>query len=319
MKSHSGFNRTLAPIHMPRVPEKIRIGIDIGGTITKIAVVNDSGNVQRLKTLPTSGERGLEAYLEELLDTLNEFSELKQSAGIGIAAAGFVNPDRTRMFYNPNLPWLEGYPLRQPFEDRFEMPVELEADSNAACLAEFRYGAGRGARRFLCIAIGTGVGGGMIIDGEIVRLAHGGLGDIGHVIVEPGGPPCGSGCHGCGEGVLSIPALESLAGRFLPSPSLSKITDAARSGDVDCLRILEDTGRKLGIAFASQAVITFPDRIALAGGLAEASDFVLGAARDTFQNSVGPFYREGVEILRAKLGWQATVIGAAALTTTAIG
>jgi glucokinase len=306
------------PVQMSQDHERIRIGIDIGGTITKIAAVNDSGGVQRLKTLPTSGEHGLEAYLAALFETVNSFPELRQSAGIGIAVAGFVDATRSSMFYNPNLPWLEGRPLRRQFQDRFDIPVELEADSNAACLAEFVYGAGRGSRRFLCIAVGTGVGGGMIVDGEIVRLAHGGLGDIGHVIVEPGGPPCGSGCHGCAEGVLSIPALESLAARFMPSPLFPKMIDAARSGDVECRRVLADAGKKLGIALASQAVITFPSRIALAGGLAEAAAFVLGEAIDTFRSSVGPFYRDGVQILRAELGWQATVIGAAALTAQRI-
>jgi glucokinase len=277
------------------------VAVDIGGTSTKIAVLGPEGSLERAGSLPSTPR-----LFEDLPDEIA--ARMDGASGIGVAVAGFVDDARSAMIYNPNLAWLEGFPLRRTLEDRFGVPVALDADSNAACLAEYRFGTGRGARRFFCLAIGTGVGGGMIVDGEVVSLAHGGVGDVGHVIVEPGGAQCGAGCHGCAEAMISAPAIEARDGR---GRGTREIIKAAQTGEAHARDVLSETGRLLGIALASQAVILFPGVIAIAGGVAEAGELILKPARDSFQHSAGPFYREGVRVEKATMGAQATLIGAA--------
>jgi glucokinase len=278
------------------------VAVDIGGTSTKIAVAGPDGSLEDPGSLPTTPE-----LLEDLPDQIAARMDGGVS-GIGVAVAGFVDDAQSAMIFNPNIAWLEGFPLRRSLEERFGVTVALDADSNAACLAEYHLGSGRGARRFFCLAIGTGVGGGMIIDGEVVRLAHGGLGDIGHVVVEPGGPSCGAGCRGCAEAMISAPAIEARDGR---GRGAREIIEAAHTGEGHARNVLSETGRLLGIALASHAVILFPDVIAIAGGVAEAGDLILERARDVFQQTAGVFYRNGVRVEKATLGAQATLIGAA--------
>ncbi len=249
------------------------LGIDIGGTNTKIAVVSETGEVLQSSSIPTDLRNGVDSLLGQIVGRVGK------AAAVGVSVAGFVNAERSQMIYNPNLPALENYPLKAALEARLGLPVTLDADSNSACFGEYRVGAGVGSRRFLCLVLGTGAGGGMIVDGEVVRLAHEGLGDLGHVIVQPDGPQCSAGCRGCLEAMLQAEA--------------------------------EPLGRYLGLALATYAAILFPDRIAIGGGRAEAGDALLKPAEEVFRATTGPFYQEGVTIHKARLGWQASVVGAA--------
>ena len=277
------------------------LAIDIGGSTTKTAIVRRDGTVQMLETIPTRPPA------ESFLDFLAEYA--RRTGGAGVSVAGFVDDAGSAMVYNPNLPWLEGYPIRDELSRRLGVPVILDAYSNAACLAEHRWGFGRGSERFLCLTLGTGVGGGMIVRGQIVRLAHGGLGDIGHVIVDPAGPACGSGCRGCAKAMISAPAVEARAG----GASAREVVERANKGDTRALDLLAETGRLLGVALASYCAILFPDAIAVAGGLAEAGELLIGPARKTVEALSGPFYRRRLRIGKATLGWQAPVAGAGAL------
>jgi len=290
---------------------KRALAIDIGGRSTKLALAAADGSLEQITSLPTPAADADE-FLRRTFDSAAALAQGNDIAGVGISVAGFVRDDTSAMFYNPNIPWLQGYPLRRAFEDRFGVPVALDADSNAACVAEYRLGVGRGAKRFLSLVIGTGVGGGMIVGGEVVRLAHGGLGDIGHVIVEPFGMPCDSGCYGCAEATVSAPGIEARARRrFDEDLDVRQLIERARRGDQKAIELFAETGRLLAVAIASQAVILFPDVVAIAGGVAEAGDLLIGPAREAFQQLVGPFYRQDVTIAKAELGWQASLVGAA--------
>ncbi len=165
---------------------------DIGGTSTKVGIVNAAGELALLDSIPTRGPDpdSFADALGRLIDRVLQaaLAEQRQIMGLAVAIAGFLDPDRGRMIYNSNFPWLENYPLRDYLVRRFGMRVELEVDSNAACMAEYCFGSGRGSRRFLCLAAGTGLGGGMAIDGLPLRFAYECLGDIGHVIVAAGRP-----------------------------------------------------------------------------------------------------------------------------------
>jgi len=187
-------------------------------------------------------------------------------------------------------------------------------DSNAAALAEWRFGVGRGAARFLCLTLGTGVGGGFVADGELVRLAHQCIGDAGHVIVAPDGPECCCGGRGCAEAVIPAAALigryRELGGRR-EDPTAADVIEAARAGHSAGISALAEAGRYLGVALATLANIFFPDRIAVGGGLSEAGDLLFVPANAAFVSHAGLFARAQIVIEKAALGWQATLAGAA--------
>jgi len=275
------------------------LGIDVGGTNTKLALVDSTGRALRTALVPTIG--GAERFNDALTQTAITLIGSDAVPSAGLAIAGLIDDARTLMTFNPNIPWLEGYPLRAALSSSLRMPVALDTDSNAAALGEYTHGAGQGARRLLCLTIGTGVGGAFLIGGSPCRLAHQGIGDPGHVIVAPGGVRCSAGCSGCVEAMISAPALEARAG----VPWRQILSDPVHRS------VIEEAGRYLGLACASLAALLFPGRVVIAGGVAEAGDALLTPALRTFFAHSGAFYREGTELRIAELGSQAGVIGAA--------
>ena len=283
------------------------LGVDIGGTNTKVALVNDSGDVAEIETFPTGRDQA--ALIANVGEAAGRCRGTASIQGAGVAVAGFINPARDRLSYNPNLDWLVGFPLRDAMADALGVTVALEVDSNASCLGEYRFGAGRGSQRFLCLVSGTGLGVGMIIDGALVRFMGECIGDAGHVVVDANGPECPCGGRGCAEVMVSERTIVQNA---QSGPTLREVMENARSGNVRAAAELAAAGSALGIAMASLSQIFFPDRVALAGGLAEAEDLVLPAAEAAFRRTVNAEARVHVAVVKATLGWRATVIGAAA-------
>jgi glucokinase len=290
--------------------------IDIGGTSTKIALVTARGDVEGLESIPTRPP--VEDYIRLLIDRVGAFFQQQASRNInrlGVAVAGFLDAGRTHLAYNSNLSWLENFPLRSRLAEAFpQLSIELEIDSNAATMAEYRFGSGQGSRRFLCVTSGTGLGVGMTVDGEPLRFAYGCMGDIGHVIVLRDGPLCTCGGRGCAEALVSAPAVAERY-RVLTGAaeelSLRDVIEAAQSNKKDAHELLAETGVWLGLAIASMANILFPDHIAVAGGLSAAGDFVLGPAERAFREAAGVFTRSQTTFEKAKLGSMATLIGSA--------
>lgn len=307
------------------------IGADIGGTSTKLALVSNDGEILSIQSITTDGGKDPDNLIERMFAETENLIAIAQNKsikveGIGISIAGFIDPGRTRLEFNPNLPAFESYPITQAFTNRFDLPVALEVDSNCATLGELWFGSGKASKRFICLAIGTGLGGGMTIDGELVRFTYECMGDMGHVIVQPGGPSCSVGCKGCAEALVSAPGIVKRAELALPShtsSSLNKafnemgeldareIIEAAHQGDSLAVTVLNDTGYWLGLTLASLSAIFLPDRIALAGGVSEAGEVLLRPTEAAFRSNAGLFYQENVTICKARLGWQATVLGAA--------
>lgn len=291
--------------------------VDIGGTSTKAGVVDANGSLSLDSSFPTSPDAP--AFAAALCDLISRTQQAAAQnritiAGLGVAVAGFLDPARTCLAYNPNLAWLVGFPLRQHLISRFQIPVEIEIDSNAACMAEFQHGSGHGSSRFLCVAAGTGLGAGMCVDGVPLRFAHGCLGDIGHVIVEPGGPLCSCGGRGCAEALISAPAIAAAYRQQTGLPAelgLRYVIAAAKWGDPVAISLIERAGRHLGIAIASMANILFPNHIAIAGGLSAAGKVLLDSVSRSFESSAGSFVRSNVRLTLATLGPHATLIGAA--------
>jgi glucokinase len=290
--------------------------VDIGGTSTKAGLLDNTGQISFGDSIPTcpNGEQ-FAAALYRLIERTREAADTNSKPrGIGIAVAGFLDDDRTRLLYNPNLAWFENFPLKSWLTKRFDMPVELETDSNAACIAEYRFGFNEEPARFLCVTAGTGLGVGMTIDGELLRFAYGCMGDAGHLIVDRDGPVCSCGGRGCAEVLISAPVLvcryRSATGDNGCS-SLREVIAAAERGDITATEILRDAGTALGVAVASMSNLFFPDHIAVAGGLSAAGDFVMKPMEQTFFEIASKFARSRTKISRASLGATATLIGAA--------
>jgi glucokinase len=305
------------------------LAIDIGGTNTKLALIDSDGNSGEVCSIPTSGELGLEHFLSSVVELAHQLINQPLEydvVGVGVGVAGFVDPAHTHMTFNPNIAWLEEANLKDHFSSNLNLPVFLEIDSNAAALAEAVYGNGKGSRRLLVLTVGTGLGGGMTVDGKILRIANECLGDIGHVMVEPGGSQCSSGCCGCAEAMVSVSALEKYMIDFISEGEGSdrqiflkkgekihtpEIIKAAQLGNRPAEKAVQKLGKYLGIALASMAPVLAPDRICIAGGISEAGEILLEATRSSFLKIVGPPYAQGVTIQKASLGWRSVLVGAA--------
>lgn len=291
--------------------------VDIGGTSTKFGLFSLPDRLTYLESIDTAGSpEQFAASICRALERTRQAALRKneEPLGVGVAVAGFLNEERDRLVYNSNIAWLEQYPLRGHIASEFDLPIELDVDSNAAAIAEHRLGWGRNCERFMCIAVGTGLGVGMIVHGEPLRFAYGCMGDPGHIIVKPNGPLCTCGGHGCAEILVSAPFLADRyrieSGEDSVS-SLRPVIQSALAGNELARSILQDAGKWLGIATASLANTFYPERIAFAGGLAEAGNILLNSVEKSFNYSVSKFARDQVVLGKAQLGAMATLTGAA--------
>jgi glucokinase len=294
--------------YRPRnVTEERVVGVDVGGTKILAGIVDASGKVEHRRERPTeldSQDRLIEeigAAAEELLDD-------------SVAAVGFGLPSRIdqqtgRVDGSVNVP-LQNVALREQLRDRLGRPVALENDGNAAALAEHRAGAGRGSQSMVMLTLGTGVGGGVVIDGRLLREG----GELGHTVLVYDGIPCQGTCTGRGhlEAYVSGTAAAKLAREaFGPAVDAHRLVRLAAEGDSTAVEILDGIGRKLGAAIGSFVNIFRPQLVVIGGGFASAGDFLLGPAGETMRREALPPARDRAEIVRAELGTAAGVIGAA--------
>ncbi len=268
-------------------------------------------------SIPTKPDA--ESYGESLVALIERIRHAATRQGyqaeqLGVAVAGFLDPERNHLLYNSNLSWLENFPLRSRLTERFPgLEIELEVDSNAAAIAEHRFGSGQGSKRFLCVTAGTGLGVGMIVEGAPLRFAYGCMGDVGHVIVLRNGPLCACGGRGCAEIMVSAPVIGERyrqAAGIMEARSLRDVIEAAEGGNTFAVSVLREAGEWLGIALASMANMFFPDHIAVAGGLSAAGDLTLAPAEQVFRESVCELVRSNIKFTQATLGSMATLVGA---------
>lgn len=303
------------------------IGIDVGGTKTCALRVSADGDILAREVMETPA-----GDMQATLDTMVEAAKAVLSPevrAVGIGAAGLVEAGTGRLIFAPNLTWRNAL-LVDHIWDNVGLPAFADNDNNVAAWGEYRHGAGRGYRNMLFVGVGTGIGGGIIVDGRLLRGAHGFAAEIGHVIVEPGGPLCGCGNHGCWEQVASGHAL-TRAGRDAasqhPQSMIARrsdgdparvtgplVTEAARAGDPVARGILARVGRRLGEGIAGLVNVLDPEVVVVGGGVASAGDLLLGSARIAFSTSVeAPAHRPEVPMLAATLGNDAGAVGAATL------
>ncbi|MDQ1740537.1 MAG: glucokinase [Pseudonocardiales bacterium] len=308
----------------------LAIGVDIGGTKVAAGVVDDQGRVIDSTRRPTPGSdvARTEAVIAEVV---NELSARHQVSAVGIGAAGWIANDLATVLFSPHLAWRDE-PLRDALAEAIGVPVVVENDANAAAWAEYRYGAARGARVAVMVTMGTGIGGGLVVDGVLYRGAYGVGCEYGHMCVVPDGRRCACGNRGCWEMYASGRALArdareladvspvgahrlmTLADGDLNQLTGPLVTEAAREGDPAAVEIYTAMGRWLGRGLANLAAVIDPTVFVIGGGVSEAGDLLLGPARQAFRESLtGRGFRPAADILLAELGPLAGLVGAADL------
>lgn len=307
------------------------LGLDVGGTKAAGVLMDADGSIRATGRLPTPAE-DVEGVLETIGRLADQLRERGEAGAIGVGAAGMVEWDTGTMRWAPNIAWRD-VPLRELVHERTGLPTVVDNDANTAAWGEYRYGAGRGHRHVLVVTVGTGIGGGIVMDGRLMRGAHGFAAEIGHIIVEPDGPLCGCGNLGCWEQVAGGQALDRLAREAAdldpggPIASLAggaeavgrHVAAAARDGDGEAVRILETVGRRLGEGLAGLANVLDPEVIVVGGGVAEVAA-ILDSARARFREAVeAPDHRPEIPIVPATLGNDAGAIGAAELAVELVG
>jgi len=308
----------------------LTVGVDVGGTSVRAGVVDATGAVLDTVRTPTPGE---DAALEDAIAlATKELADRHPVAAVGLAVAGFVTADRRRVRFAPHLSWRQA-PVADRIHRRLGIPVVLEHDANAAAVAEYRFGAARGAAYTVLVAIGTGIGGALLIRGEVYRGAHGVAPELGHLRVVPGGRQCPCGKRGCWERYCSGTALAATAVELLArAPWQSTLLDgyaagdphqitgrrvaaAARDGDSLAIRAMAELARWLGEGLALIADVYDPELIVVGGGVSESAPLFLDEAREHYANVVtGAGHRPLARIRTAQLGGDdAGIVGAAAL------
>lgn len=311
------------------------LGMDIGGTNSVFGIVTEDGKIVKSGSVKTKEYNDFFDYVEAVCNGIHPLIEEVGGAG-NISSFGIGAPNGN--FYNgtielaPNLPWKGVLPLAQAFRDRLGIPVTVTNDANAAAVGEMTYGAARGMRHFIEITLGTGVGSGIIIDGKLVYGHDGFAGELGHVVVERGGRPCGCGNKGCLETYCSATGVartakerleasqeESLLRCITDRPIESKdVFDAAVKGDRIAREIFEYTGRILGEALANFVAFSAPEAIVLFGGLTKAGDYIMEPIRHAMEANVNILWRGKVKLLVSQLKEaDAAVLGAAAVGQSA--
>jgi glucokinase len=309
------------------------VGIDVGGTkINALRVVRDGEIVDR-KNVPTPADDE-EATLAAMID-LARAMLTDDVLAIGVGAAGLIDASDGVLRFAPNLAWRD-LPIAARMREVLGLPCQVDNDANAAAYGEYRLGAGRGFRHMLLVAVGTGIGGGIVSDGRLFRGAHGFAAEIGHIVVEPGGPLCGCGNFGCWEQVAAGRTIDRMgreAAREHEHSILARlaggdpeqvnglvVTEAARRGDEAAVRVLAEVGRRLGQGIAGLVNVLDPQIVVVGGGAIAAGDLLLDPARAAFLDAVeGPEHRPRVPIVAAELGPDAGAVGAAVLALEELG
>ncbi|AQZ64915.1 Putative sugar kinase [[Actinomadura] parvosata subsp. kistnae] len=305
----------------------LTIGVDIGGTKVAAGVVDDNGEIVEHTLRPTAADRP-DVVAETVADVVRELSRDRTIEAVGVGAAGFVDETRSVVRFAPNLAWREE-PLQKKISDLVGLPVVIENDANAMAWGETRFGAGRGQSHVVCLTLGTGIGGGIVIGGELYRGRWGMGAELGHMQVLPGGRQCGCGNIGCWEQYASGQALVKDAreiaeaqperARILLGLAGGKIegeevTEAARQGDEASLDAFGSLADWLGQGMADLAAVLDPGCFIVGGGVSRAADLFIDRARQTFaERLTGHGHRPLAEIRLAELGASAGVVGAADL------
>ena len=308
------------------------MGIDLGGTKIGTGLVNTQGEVRASDYRPTEANRGRDAVIERITQAAREVMRKANVSpgdvsGVGVGAPGPLDIAQGILTEPPNLPGWRDVPLKQIIEDAIGIPTYLENDANAAGIAEYLYGAGRGTRHMIYVTVSTGIGGGLILNGQIYHGASGGAGEIGHLTVLPDGPLDGCGTRGCLDALASgtaiarearelvehgVPTLIAGLARENPDGITARVVvEAMHRGDPYAADIVSKAMRYLGIGMASMVNLFNPELIVIGGGLSHLGDLLLDPVRRGIDRHAFQTHARQVRVVLAQLGDQVGIIGAA--------
>ncbi|MEX2414987.1 MAG: ROK family glucokinase [Paenibacillaceae bacterium] len=310
--------------------EQIYIGVDLGGTTIKTGICDQDGQLLQVIETPTQTELGTEAVLNNIAASTRLVIEdsaysWDQVMGIGAGIPGFMDFDDGFMHFSPNLP-LTNVPIKNILEEKLGKTVVINNDANVAALGEAWSGAGKGVKIIVCYTLGTGVGGGIIINGNILQGSSGMGGELGHMAIVPDleAIQCGCGQMGCLETVTSATGIIRMANDAVKRGDRTMLVDvlhitakdvfdAAKAGDETADRIVKRAAFYLGKSMAAISVVVNPNRFVIGGGVSNAGDILLKPVHEVFEKYAPTKAQENVDIVLARLGNNAGVIGAAGL------
>jgi glucokinase len=292
------------------------IGVDLGGTKILAGVVDDRGQVERRREYPTPTASqdellaGLDAAIEELLT--------EDIAALGFGLPSPIDQKAGRALQAVNIPLDESVDFRGRMRERFGLPVGIENDANAAAYAEFRFGAARDVETMVMLTLGTGCGGGAVVDGKLFR----GWAEFGHMVIVHDGIPCQGTCTGRGHlepYVTGVAATKLAQAEFGPAVDAHRLVRLANEGEQRAVEILDGIGRHLGSGIGTLVNIFNPELVVIGGGFAAAGDFVLEPAREVMRREALAHAGDRIPIVRAELGTAAGLIGAGLVAFDAVG
>jgi glucokinase len=301
------------------------IGIDVGGTKLLAIAIDEAGNVSGERRVPTP--EGSSALIDSFVAVVEAERAGAPVDAVGVGAAGLVDRDGV-LHLGPNLPGVRNLAIKALLEERLQLPVQVDNDATCAAWGERELGAAKGSDDVVVVTLGTGIGGGLVLDGHLYRGAHGFAGEVGHIKVDPNGVPCPCGGRGCwersasgsalgrfgreaGEGGRAVRVVE-LAGGDFHDVRGEHVGAAARDGDPEALELMNRFAWWVAQGLANLADVFDPDTIVVGGGMLESADLFLDRSREVFPDLVlaGP-ERPAVDIVPATLGERAGAIGAA--------
>lgn len=316
---------------------KKRIGIDVGGTNVKLALVDDNGNVLHSDSVPTYAKMGYEYTVNNIIQAIKSLMEKSGCGagdveGIGFDFPGQIDYKNGIVRLAPNIPGWVDVPIAKMIEDEFGIKTRIDNDVRCATLGEMKFGAGKGCENFVCITVGTGIGSGLVVNGQIVRGASNAAGELGHIKLQMNdGPICGCGDRGCLEAYASGPSIVAMAQEYIKGGKSTRyrelaqdgeitpylVAKAAQEGDPVAKRIFQIVGSYIGIGLTSVINLLNPEKVIIGGGVADAGDILFDPIKKTIKDRAMAVAGSAVEIVPAQLGNSAGVIGASLLVTNA--
>ena len=304
------------------------LAADFGGTHLRSAVVTEEGEILQRDDHPTPGTGTPQSVILQVVGLLaaTAASVTEKPVAVCIATAGLINANEGKVILAPNIAGFRNLVLTTPVAQRLGIPAFIENDASAAALGEFRFGAGRGTRHLLHATLGTGIGGGIVVDGKLYRGSRGLAGEIGHIILNPAGPKCNCGSRGCLESMVSGVAFAGRARKILEQgksrvlheivgyddPTAEHLYQAAAKGDTVCEAEIRHGGHLLGLGLGSLINVLNPDAVTLSGGLLSMGEMLIGPMREAMYSlAYGP--ASGTLLRVSTLGEDAGLLGAAAV------
>lgn len=292
---------------------KAALGIDIGGTKIRAGLVREDGDLLAVVEMKTEADKGASHVVSRILSIVEQFSNY-QFEGVGIGTAGQVGLDGTILSATQTFPGWSGIELEKTISSETCLPVKIVNDVQAMALGELNFGEGKGIQNFLCLALGTGVGGAIVVDGKLYRGASGAAGEMGHLVIRHGGRKCPCGKNGCLEAYVSGTALaERYTRKFGDSKKSTVIIQESLLGNKDAVEVMRELLDELACGLASLAAVFNPEKIILGGGLAEGLIPYLPSLSDKVGQQLSPAAQRPLKLSISTLGGNAMILGASSL------